>query len=79
LKRKLLWGIVIFTDEAIWEKVLSDTFWSGFNSQLMWILGDSCHHLPLGSLENVKKVVKWPSDYTVLAASSPIEAISIFE
>jgi len=33
LKRKPVWSIVFFTDDAVWRKSLSDQFWYGFDSQ----------------------------------------------
>ncbi|OQW92883.1 MAG: hypothetical protein BWK78_00150 [Thiotrichaceae bacterium IS1] len=33
LKRKLVWSIVIYTDEAIWRKPVSDQFCYGFSRQ----------------------------------------------
>jgi hypothetical protein len=34
LKRRPVWSIVIYTDEAIWRKPVSDTFWFGFSSRI---------------------------------------------
>jgi len=33
LKRRPVWSIVIHTDDAIWRKPVSDTFWFAFSSQ----------------------------------------------
>jgi hypothetical protein len=33
LKRKPVWSIVFFTDEAVWRKPVSDQFWYGFDSK----------------------------------------------
>jgi len=33
LKRKPVWSIVFFTDDAVWRKSISDQFWYGFDSQ----------------------------------------------
>ena len=33
LKRKPVWSIVFFTDDAVWRKPVSDQFWYGFDSQ----------------------------------------------
>jgi len=33
LKRKPVWSIVFFTDDAVWRKPVSDKFWYGFDSQ----------------------------------------------
>ncbi len=33
LKRKPVWSIVIYTDEAVWRKEVPDSFWYAFNSQ----------------------------------------------
>jgi hypothetical protein len=34
LKRRPVWSIVIYTDEAHWRKPVSDTFWFGFSSRI---------------------------------------------
>jgi flagellar biosynthesis/type III secretory pathway protein FliH len=34
LKRRPVWSIVIYTDEAHWRKPVSDTFWFGFSSRM---------------------------------------------
>ena len=34
LKRRPVWSIVIYTDEALWRKPVSDTFWFGFSSRM---------------------------------------------
>ena len=34
LKKRPVWSIVIYTDDAIWRKPVSDTFWYGFSSKL---------------------------------------------
>ena len=34
LKRKPVWSIVIYTDDALWRKPVTDTFWFGFSSQM---------------------------------------------
>jgi flagellar biosynthesis/type III secretory pathway protein FliH len=34
LKRKPVWSIVIYTDDALWRKPVSDTFWFGFSSRM---------------------------------------------
>jgi hypothetical protein len=33
LKRKPVWSIVFFTDDAVWRKPVSDQFWYGFDSK----------------------------------------------
>ena len=33
LKKKPVWSIAVYTDDAIWRKRVSDNFWYGFNSQ----------------------------------------------
>ena len=34
LKKRPVWSIVIYTDDAIWRKPVSDTFWYGFSSKM---------------------------------------------
>ena len=34
LKRRPVWSIVIYTDDALWRKPVTDTFWFGFSSQM---------------------------------------------
>ena len=34
LKRRPVWSIVIYTDDAVWRKPVSDTFWFGFSSRM---------------------------------------------
>jgi flagellar biosynthesis/type III secretory pathway protein FliH len=34
LKRKPVWSIVIYTDDSIWRKPVTDSFWFGFSSQM---------------------------------------------
>ena len=38
LKKKPVWSIVVYTDDAVWQKPVSDTFFYGFNSRCKKLL-----------------------------------------
>ncbi|MDM8563389.1 hypothetical protein QUF54_08560, partial [Candidatus Marithioploca araucensis] len=40
LKKKPVWSIVIYTDDAVWRKQVTDRFWYAFDSQN----GKQYHH-----------------------------------